>query len=96
MLQLLVGGGCWDQKTLSVSSGQAADDVGTSDGGVDNWDDVLELGLEDGVEVLGGADGNQAVGVGEGGENTDPEMRLVPDLTFLILCLFAQPWVLLI
>ena len=96
MLQLLVGGGCWDQKTLSVSSGQATDDVGTSDGGVDNWDDVLELGLEDGVEVFGGADGNQAVGVGEGGENTDPEMRLVPDLTFLILCLFAQPWALLI
>ena len=96
MLQLLVGGGCWDQKTLSVSSGQATDDMSTSDGGVDNWDDVLELGLEDGVEVFGGADGNQAVGVGEGGENADPEMRLVPDLAFLILCLFAQLWALLI
>lgn len=74
MLQLLVGGGCWDQKTLSVSSGQATNDVGTSDGGVDNWDNVLELSLEDGVEVLGGADGDQAVGVGESGEDTDPEM----------------------
>lgn len=93
MLQFLVGGGRWDQKTLSVSSGQATDDVGTSDGSVDDWDDVLELGLEDGVEVLGGADGNQTVGVGEGGENTDPEMRLVPDPTLMILCLVAQAMV---
>lgn len=96
MLQFLVGGGCWHQKTLSVSSGQATDDVGTSDGGVDDRDDVLKLGLEDGVEVLGGADGNQAVGVGEGGENTDPEMMLVPGPTFIILCLAAQPWALLV
>ncbi len=74
MLQLLVGGRSWDQKTLSVSGGQATNDVGAGDCAVADWDDILELGLEDGVEVLGSADGDKGVGVGKGGENTDPEL----------------------
>ena len=76
MLQLLVGGGCWHQQTLPVSGGQATNDVGAGDGAVADWDDVLELGLEDRVEVLGSADGDKSVGVGEGGEDTDPEIEI--------------------
>ena len=34
-------------------------------------DDVLQLGFEDGVEVLGGADGDEGIRVGEGGEDAD-------------------------
>ena len=32
---------------------------------------ILQLGFEDAVEVLGGADGDEGVGVGEGGEDAD-------------------------
>lgn len=85
MLELLVGGGGWDEETLAVSGGQTTDDVGSCDRGVANWDHVLELGLEDGVEVLGSADGDESVGVGEGGEDTDPEMVLA----CLLIGLFA-------
>lgn len=84
MLQLLVGGGRWHQQTLSVSGGQATDDVGAGDGAVADWDDVLELGLEDGVEVLGSADGDESVGVGERGEDTDPGKMLA--------CVQAPSW----
>jgi hypothetical protein len=35
------------------------------------WYHVLEFGFEDAVEILGGADGDEGVGVGEGGENAD-------------------------
>ena len=31
----------------------------------------MELGFEDAVEIFGGADGDEGVGVGEGGEDTD-------------------------
>jgi len=51
MLQFLVGGGGWDEETVSVSSGQTAYYTRTGDGGVDDGDDIGELGLEDGVEV---------------------------------------------
>jgi hypothetical protein len=34
-------------------------------------DDILQLGFEDGVEVLGRADGDDGVGVCEGGEDAD-------------------------
>jgi len=33
--------------------------------------DILQLCFEDAVEVLGGSNGDEGVGVGEGGEDTD-------------------------
>lgn len=72
VLQLLVGGGGGDEEALAVARGEAADDAGAGDGGADGRNDVLELGLEDGVEVLGGAEGDEGVGVGEGREDADP------------------------
>ena len=39
------------------------------DGGVDDGDHVVQLGLEHAVEVGRAADGNESVGVGELGEN---------------------------
>lgn len=63
VLQLLVRSRCRDQQTILVADGQTADDAGAGDGGMADGDDVLEFGLEDGVEVLRGADGNDGVGV---------------------------------
>jgi hypothetical protein len=51
MLQFLVGRGRRYEETVTISSGQTPDDTGTGDGGVDDGNDILELGLEDRVEV---------------------------------------------
>jgi len=53
MLQFLVGRRAGYEETVTVPGGQSADDAGTGDGGVDDGDDVLELGLEDRVKVGG-------------------------------------------
>lgn len=71
VLQLLVSGLGRDEQTSTVTGGHSADDTGTSDGGVSDWDRVTELGLEGGVEVLGAANSDQTVGVGQLGEDTD-------------------------
>ena len=63
MLQFLVGGGCGDEETLFVSGCEAADDACAGDGAVADGDYVLEFGFEDGVEVFGGADCDEGVGV---------------------------------
>jgi hypothetical protein len=63
MLQFLIGSRCRHQQTVLVSHGQTADNTGSGNGGVADGDDVLEFGLEDGVEVLRGADGDDGVGV---------------------------------
>ena len=44
---------------------------------MDEGDEVCEFGLEDGVEVCGGAQGDEAVGVCEGGEDADSAGLLV-------------------
>jgi len=49
MLQLLVGGGCWDEEAVSVAGCEAPDYAGAGDGGVADGDYVLEFGLEDAV-----------------------------------------------
>lgn len=72
VLQLLVRGRGGDEETFAVAGGEAADDAGACDGSADGGDDVLKLGLEDGVEVLGGAESDEGVGVCEGREDTDP------------------------
>ena len=61
VLELLVGGGGGDQEAVAVAGGEPADDARAGDGGVDDGDDVGELGLEDGVKVGGGGDGGEAV-----------------------------------
>lgn len=71
VLQLLVGGRGGDEQALAVAGRQAADDARAGDGRVADGDDVLQLGFEDGVEVLRGADGDEGVRVGEGREDAD-------------------------
>lgn len=72
MLKLLICGGGRYEEALFVASAQAADDTGPSDGRVHDGNDICELGLEDGVEVLRCALGNEGVAVCEGGEDADP------------------------
>jgi hypothetical protein len=43
----LIGGGAGYEKTVTVTGGQTTDDSGSGDSGVDDRDDILELGLED-------------------------------------------------
>lgn len=53
MLEFLIGSGGGDEQTVSVSSGESTDYTCTSDGGVDDRDDIGEFSLEDGIEVGG-------------------------------------------
>lgn len=71
MLQLLVRRRRGHQQALLVAGGQAADDARAGDGGVADGNHVLQLGLEDRVEVLRRADGDERVRVGEGREDAD-------------------------
>lgn len=71
MLQLLVGGRVREEEAVFVADGHAADDARAGDGRVDYGDVVRQLGLEDGVEVLRAADGDEAVGVCQVGEYAD-------------------------
>lgn len=75
MLQFLVGGRGRDEEAVFVAGCEAPDDAGAGDGAVADGDYVLELGFEDGVEVFGGADGDEGVGVCEGGEDADSGRR---------------------
>ncbi len=72
MLEFLVGRCGGHQQAVLVADSQTADDAGAGDGSVADGDDVLEFRLEDGVEVLRGADGDDGVGVCEAGEDADP------------------------
>ena len=56
---------------MFVTGDEAANGAGFTDGGVDDGDVIGELLFEDGVEVLRGTEGAEAVGVGELGEDTD-------------------------
>lgn len=46
---------------MTVSGCESADDACAGDGGVNDGDDVCELGFEDGVEVGGGGESGEAV-----------------------------------
>lgn len=63
MLEFLVSRCGGHQQAVLVANSQTADDASSCDGGVADGDDVLEFGLEDGVEVLRGADGDDGVRV---------------------------------
>jgi nitric oxide reductase activation protein len=63
MLQLLIRRSSRNKQTILIADGQTADNTGSGNGGVADGDDVLEFGLEDGVEVLRGADCDDSVGV---------------------------------
>lgn len=56
---------------------EAANDTASSDGGVDHGDVISEFRLKNRVEVLGAAHSNQAVGVGQLGEDADFVVVLV-------------------
>ena len=71
VLQFLVCCGRGHEEPVAVAGGEAADDAGAADGGVYDWDDFAEVGLEGGVEVCAALDGDEAVGVGELGEDAD-------------------------
>ena len=71
MLEFLVGGGGGDEEAFAVAGCEAAYYSRAGDCAVADGNYVLELGFEDAVEVFGGADGDEGVGVGEGGEDAD-------------------------
>jgi hypothetical protein len=73
----LIGRGCGDEEAVFVAGSQAADNACARDCAVDEWDEVCELGFEDAVEVCAGAEGDEAVAVGEGGEDADSGRMLV-------------------
>ena len=56
---------------MSIADSHATDDPTSGDRSVDDRDDVLQLCLERRVEVLGSANGNHAVGVGQLGKDAN-------------------------
>lgn len=58
MLQFLVGCGCGYEEALLVAGSEAADNARASDGAVNQWDKVCELGFENAVEICASAEGN--------------------------------------
>jgi len=88
MLELLISGNGRNDEAVLVAGDEAADGAGFTNGGVDDGDVVGELLLEDGVEVLGGTEGTEAVGVCELGEDTDVVGRFEAGTEghFLLFC----------
>lgn len=77
MLQFLVGGRGRYEQPFAVACCEAPYDACAGDGGVADGNDVLQFGFEDGVEVLGGADGDEGVGICKGGEDANSARGLV-------------------
>lgn len=73
VLQLLVRRRRRHEQPLAVAGREAPDDARARDGRVADGDDVLQLGLEDRVEVLRRADGDERIAVGEGREDADSD-----------------------
>jgi len=71
VLEFLIGGGGGDEEAFAVAGCEAAYYSRAGDCAVADGDYVLELGFEDAVEVFGGADGDEGVGICEGGEDAD-------------------------
>ncbi len=78
VLQLLVRRRRGHEQAVAVAGGETADDARAADGGVHDGQDVAELGLEGRVEVGAALDGDEAVRVGEFGE--DPDVVVVFEL----------------
>lgn len=64
VLQFLVRGTGGYEQAFAVAGCEASDYPRAGDCAVADGDYVLQLGFEDAVEVLGGADGDEGVGVG--------------------------------
>lgn len=77
MLKLLIGRRCRYKQAFAITGRETAYYAGAGDGGVADGDHVLQLGLEDRVEVFGSADGDEGVGVCEGGEDADSVAALL-------------------
>jgi len=86
VLELLVRGGVWQQKSVSVSDTEATDDASSGNGGTAKWDVVSELGLE-GTEMLsGGSEGKDTVAVGQSGEDSNLSAILVLNSDCHVIC----------
>lgn len=71
MLEFLVCGGCGNEEAILVARSQSTHDSCAGNSAVCNWNEVCEFGFENGVEILGCADGDQTIAVGEICEDTD-------------------------
>ena len=69
--EFVVGGVVGDEEAFLVAGGGPADDPGAADGGLYDGDEGAEFALEDGVEVVGAPRRDEAVAVGEFGEDAD-------------------------
>ena len=56
---------------MAVARSETPDDARASDGGVHDWDYLVELCLESGVKVGAALDGDEAVRICELGEDAD-------------------------
>ena len=100
LLQLLVGSRVGHEQPVAVAHRHAAEDPAAADRGVHDGDDLVQLGLEGGVEVLAAADGHEAVGVGQLGEHAHlvvvlevrPHHRHVCWLSFQLSCFNRGPF----
>jgi len=71
VLQFLVRRRGGHEEPVAVARGEPADDARAADGGVHDGEHVAELGFEGRVEVGAALDGDEAVGIGEFGEDAD-------------------------
>ena len=71
VLQLLVRRSGWHEQPMAIARREPTDDARATDGGVHDGDDVAELCLKGRVEVGAALDGDEAVRVGELGEDAD-------------------------
>lgn len=90
MLELLVGRGGGDEQAFAVAGRETAYYAGAGDGGVADGDHVLQFCFEDGVEVFRGADGDEGVGVCEGGEDADSVNRSMVSMDMLNVVLLCE------
>ncbi len=71
MSEFVVGGVVGDQESFLVACSGASDDSGSSDGCLDDWDERAQFAFKDTVEVVGASSCDEAVSVGEFGEDAD-------------------------
>lgn len=71
MPELVVSGVVGDEQSLLVSGGGPSDDARATNSGLDDGNEGAELALENTVEVVRTAGCDQAVAVGELGEDAD-------------------------
>lgn len=71
MPELVVSGVVGDEQSLLVSGSGPSDDASATNSGLDDGNEGAELTLENTVEVVGAPSCDQAVAIGEFGEDAD-------------------------